>query len=159
MCFKCFYDTHNFVLCKNAVEKDELSEIVGAPLVLAVCKVESGFDKNAVSDKGAKGVMQLMDDTFSFVSEKYELGFFFDDVFDLEKNLAVGIRYLLYLKEKFNDETTVLCAYNAGEGNVYKWLYDTRYSSDGKAVDHIPFPETENFVKKVKYYKKVYENI
>ena len=53
----------------------------------------------------------------------------------------------------------MLAAYNAGEGNVAKWLDDAEYSDDGKTLTDIPFPETKAYVKKVDEAMKNYENI
>ena len=50
----------------------------------------------------------------------------------------------------------VLAAYNAGRGNVQKWLKDNRYSSDGETLSYIPFAETDKYVKKVKVNFDVY---
>jgi soluble lytic murein transglycosylase len=57
---------------------------------------------------------------------------------------------LSYLIRDFEGVTdTALAAYNAGRGNVQKWLKDPRYSSDGKTLIYIPFRETRNYVKRV----------
>jgi soluble lytic murein transglycosylase len=53
----------------------------------------------------------------------------------------------------------VLAAYNGGIGNVQKWLKNSQYSSSGKALDKIPFKETENYVKRVNNYWKIYKNL
>ncbi|MDY6367288.1 MAG: dephospho-CoA kinase, partial [Clostridia bacterium] len=65
--------------------------------------------------------------------------------------------------QKFTDRNTCLAAYNAGEGNVKKWLGDKNYSNDGITLDVIPITETADYVKKVNKsltkYKNLYFNI
>ena len=56
-------------------------------------------------------------------------------------------RYNLF--DKFEITDTVLCAYNAGEGNVARWLKDEKYSKNNLSLDIIPFKETREYVKKV----------
>ena len=80
-----------------------------------------------------------------------------DKIFDPEININIGCWYINNLRAQFNDNYDLaLCAYNAGSGNVSKWLLDNRYSSDNKKLFYIPFPETRNYVKRVMLYKKVY---
>ena len=71
-------------------------------LVYAVIKTESSFDENAVSNVGARGLMQLMEDAYSWV--KYRLGdeseYNFDVMFDPETNIKYGTYYLSYLLKK-----------------------------------------------------------
>ena len=134
------------------------SEIFGVETALgyAVVKTESDFNEKAVSKKGAKGLMQITDATAKFVSEK-----FFDneefDLFDARINVKYGVKYLSYLLDKFKDEKTAVAAYNAGEGNVKKWLLDERYSKNGETLFKAPFNETDEYVKKVEIAKKFYK--
>lgn len=127
-------------------------------LIFSVVKTESGFNSKAVSDKGAKGLMQLTDATAEYIAvKKGETEY---DVFEPRVNVDFGCFYLRYLFLQFADIETALCAYNAGEGRVRKWLNDQRYSADGVSLDKIPFTETENYLKKIKEslvkYKKLY---
>ena len=105
-------------------------------LVLAVATIESGFQPNAVSPKGAQGLMQLMPATAS------SLGV--GDAFDPETNLEGGSRYLAELIALYDgDLTKVLAAYNAGPGAVKR---------HGGVP---PYQETRAYVKKVlERYKK-----
>lgn len=157
--FVCFYVTHNFLSYRKIVKNCLNGSTVEVSLVLAVCKVESNFDSLAVSEKGAKGVMQLTDATFGFVSDMYSLSYEKEDIFDKIKNVNAGCRYIEYLFDKFHDEYTVVCAYNAGEGNVKKWLTDPRYSSDGVTLYFVPFEETADYVKKVLFFKRFYDRL
>ncbi len=83
-------------------------------LVAAVVQVESAFNPRAISRKGARGLMQLLPATarrFGLPRKK--------DLFNPQKNLEAGIKYLKWLSERFSgDAARVLAAYNAGEGAV-----------------------------------------
>lgn len=81
--------------------------------VRAVIQVESDFNPNCVSNKGARGLMQLMPGT----AKRYGV----TNVHDPEQNIHGGIRYLAFLLELFGDKPRALAAYNAGEGAVLKY--------------------------------------
>lgn len=99
-------------------------------LVAAVVQTESNFRPTARSGVGASGLMQLMPRTGKWMGAK--------NLMNPADNVRAGTKYLKYLNERFdNDETKVLAAYNAGEGNV------RRYGGVP------PFKETRNYVKKV----------
>lgn len=119
-------------------------------LVAAVIHCESSNNKDAVSPVGAMGLMQIMPDTGGWIADKLEAeGFCEDQLFDPRTNIRFGCWYLAYLTDKFQGNgKSVLAAYNAGPGNVEKWLKDERYSRDGQLTD-IPFPETERYIEKV----------
>lgn len=132
-------------------------------LVLAVIKVESGFRYNAVSHKNARGLMQITEGTGKWGADKLGLkDYSAEKLFDPEANIHIGCWYLNSLYKQFGDTELVLAAYNAGSGNVTKWLGDDELSPDGKTLDRIPYKETEKYIRKVKnsytIYKKLYEN-
>lgn len=130
---------------------------VEASLIFAVIKVESNFNEKAVSKKNACGLMQITLSTFSYVVKTYGLEYSVDDIFTPKANVYVGTAYLSYLIEKFGYEEVALAAYNAGEGNVKKWLCDKNYSIDGKILTDIPFKETSDYVERVQKYKNYYK--
>lgn len=127
-------------------------------LVFSIVKVESYFDKNAVSKAGAKGLMQLTDETASFIAKNKGLTNY--DLFDVKTNLDFGCYYVKYLSQKFLSVDTMLCAYNAGEGRVSEWLINTEYSSDKITLFYVPFNETREYVQKINEsltkYRKLY---
>lgn len=100
-------------------------------LVHSVIEVESAYRTNAVSPKGAQGLMQLMPATARRFGVR--------NSFDVRENVEGGVRYLKYLASLFpNDIRLAIAAYNAGEGAV--WKYNNRVP---------PYRETEQYVVKV----------
>ena len=126
--------------------KDDIKRAAGEfcvdpVLVAAVIRAESNFDARATSAKGARGLMQLLPSTAEFVAGLVSM-----DAYELENsrdNIRLGTAYLRYLFDKFGDTRTVLIAYNAGEGNVVRWL------GDGDVLTGSPFPETNAYVERV----------
>ena len=122
-------------------------------LVMALISTESGFDKNAVSHKDAKGLMQIRDDTANWCIDKFGINESSDEA---ELNINIGCAYLKYLVDKYNGNTnTALAAYNAGEGNVSKWLR-SQSDSNSMVLCTIPFAETENYIKKINSRINIY---
>jgi len=120
-------------------------------LVAAVINVESKFDPKAESAKGAKGLMQLLDDTALWGAGHIGLTTFEEEqLFTPEINIRIGCWYLARLLNQYDGNKTIaLAAYNGGSGNVAKWLQDPQFSQDGKSLESIPFPETEAYVERV----------
>lgn len=130
---------------------------VGEALIYALINVESSFDKNAVSPKGAKGLMQLMPSTASSIAAVLDEPFLEEDLFDEETNIRYGTYYIHILLAQF-DFDEAICAYNAGPSKVRSWLKNPDYSCDGEHLDRIPYPETERYLQKVKKNFSYYKN-
>lgn len=125
--------------------------------VYAVIRTESGFRPDAVSDVGARGLMQLMEDTFDWV--KFRMGdeeTVYYDMFNAEDNIRYGCWLLGYLYDEFGSVEVAAAAYHAGRGNVNNWLLDSRYSSDGVHLDTIPIGDTAHYVSKITKAMDVY---
>jgi soluble lytic murein transglycosylase-like protein len=100
-------------------------------LVHSVIRAESNYDPNAISPKGAQGLMQLIPST----ARRFGVS----NVFDPADNIQGGAKYLKYLLSLYKgDESLALAAYNAGEGAV------SRYGGIP------PYPETQNYVAKIR---------
>ncbi|MBR2079797.1 MAG: lytic transglycosylase domain-containing protein [Clostridia bacterium] len=127
--------------------------------VYAVIKCESSFKPDAVSYVGARGLMQIMPDTFDWIKGRLKDTIEYDDMFSAEYNIRYGCHLYGYLMEKYESEKLAVAAYHAGMGNVDKWLSDEEYSSDGKSLDDIPFPSTKKYVTKVIETKKIYQKL
>ncbi len=129
-------------------------------LVYAVIHTESHFDPDAESVAGAKGLMQLMDATYEWVQTRIPgdpqpL----ERVYEPEVNIRCGCKVLQIVLGQFENTETALAAYNAGSGNVSKWLEDPAYSDDGVTLKAIPIEETRNYVKRVLKAQEMYQTI
>ncbi|KXG78856.1 Soluble lytic murein transglycosylase [Fervidicola ferrireducens] len=130
-------------------------------LVAAVIKVESNFSPEAVSPKGAMGLMQIMPDTARWAAEQMGIeNLKAEEIFNPEVNIRIGTWYLAGLIEEFKDTDLALAAYNGGRGNVREWIKSGIFDKK-KNPNFIPFEETRRFVQKVKkayfWYRKLYE--
>lgn len=128
-------------------------------LVYAMIKAESNFDKYAVSNKNASGLMQIMEPTGEWIAEKLGIADFEKGMLsDPETNIEMGCFYISYLLDMYDgNKKCALSAYNAGHANVDSWLLNEKYSHDGKTLDVIPYPETEKYVNIVMQNEKIYE--
>ena len=127
-------------------------------LILSVIMAESSFRPNAESHAGAQGLMQLMPPTAEWVATLMgKTDFAPEDVWQPEVNIAMGSFYLNWLVNYYNGYIdTALAAYNAGLGNVNRWLADPAFSADGVTLHTIPFPETHNYVNRVHLNMRIY---
>jgi len=118
-------------------------------LVAAVIYQESKFHADARSDRGAVGLMQLLPETAEGIAERTGGSQFrVSDLYDPEINVRYGAWYLRHLLDHYGgNEVLALAAYNAGMGNVDRWI-DSHGDGDLKPSD-LPFPETRAYVKKV----------
>lgn len=138
------------------------AEKYGVPeeLVYAVIRTESDFDSGAVSGAGAVGLMQLMPETFRWLTDEI----LFDHLesgmlYDPETNIRYGTYYLSALYDRYGDWELALAAYNGGLGNVDKWLADDRYADGEGGLKKIPFKETKKFVTRVTAAREKYEKL
>ena len=126
---------------------------------------ESGFDENSESYLGARGLMQIMPETFEWIryklDEENDPLMTFDKMYDAEVNIRYGCFLLSYLHECFGELNEVAAAYHAGQGSVESWLSDERYSANGK-LTYIPNPDTAHYVDKITNaydtYCRLYKN-
>ena len=131
-------------------------------LVFAIIKNESKFKDTIESSKGAIGLMQLMESTaLEMANEIGHESVTKDALYEPETNIKIGIKYFAYLVEHYNgNEQLALAAYNAGMGNVDKWIENGIIKKDGSDLENIPYKETNNYVRKIardyKIYKKLY---
>lgn len=151
---KKVYPLPYYEIVMTEAEKNDLNPA----LVYGVIRAESGFDPNAVSHADARGLMQMTPQTFEWVqtmipdSENLTA----EDLFDPEVNIRFGCELLSLLISHYENESTAICAYNAGMGNVTSWLENPEYSSDGVTLDVIPFGETQEYLKRVTANRDMY---
>lgn len=127
-------------------------------LVYAVIKAESGFQRDAHSRAGAMGLMQLTEPTFQWMAGEYPPENGGGDMFDANDNIHCGCALLRRLLDHYGELPVALAAYNAGIGNVDRWL-EGEHSRDGETLESIPFPETEAYVEKVLRNREVYRRL
>ncbi|GFN34468.1 lytic transglycosylase domain-containing protein [Tepidimicrobium xylanilyticum] len=133
-------------------------------LIAAIINVESRYDRNAISSKEARGLMQISPITGNWAAEELSIeGFDLEKLFEPEINIRIGSWYLKVLEEEFDGNLQlILAAYNGGSGNVSKWLENEEYSKNGIVLNKIPFKETEEYIEKVEkninIYRVLYKN-
>lgn len=123
---------------RDLIQKSAARFQLDPALLRAVINAESGYNPNAVSRRGAGGLMQLMPTTARRLGVA--------NVFDPAENVVGGARYLVELLKLFdNDLQLALAAYNAGEGAVLKY---------GRRIP--PYRETTEYVSKVVAFYRQY---
>jgi soluble lytic murein transglycosylase len=132
------------------------------PLVLAVVRQESGFDKAAISRSDARGLMQLKPSTAQEVAKQLALAFSSERLTtDQAYNMTLGQAYLSKLIDAFGGSYVLgIAAYNAGPARVKQWLGtygDPRSGVDPVDwIEQLPFAETRNYVQRVLENLQVY---
>ena len=128
-------------------------------LVYALVKAESDFEPEAESYAGARGLMQLMPETFEWlqIATDGEVLHDAEALYNPEINVSYGCRLLKMLIDQYGENELALCAYNAGSGTVEHWLEE--YSEDGETLTEIPYPETENYVSAIEKNRAAYEQL
>ncbi|WP_432664208.1 lytic transglycosylase domain-containing protein [Wukongibacter baidiensis] len=151
---KTVYPLHYEGLIKKYSEEYDLDIL----FVASVIRAESKFDSKAVSPKGAKGLMQIASITGRWASKELGIeGYDEEMLFNPEVNIKIGCWYLNKLRKEFGDNTVhILAAYNAGSGNVSKWLRNEKYCPDGEQLVEIPFGETKRYIERVERNFKIY---
>ena len=146
---------------ENIVEIYSQKYQVDPNLIFAIIKAESNFNATAVSGKGAKGLMQLMEDTAKDVCKKVDtkidtnkVG---DKLLEADINIELGTKYISILLEKYNNIAIALTAYNAGIGTVDNWIEKGIIQNDGEDIQNIPYKETNNYVRKILRDYKIYQ--
>ena len=127
-------------------------------LVCAVIHAESKFAENALSHKGASGLMQVTEKTADWIAGQMDLpDYNYVRIFEPSLNISIGCKYLSWLLDRYNNTDLAITAYNAGSGNVDKWLKNAEFSSDGKRLEAIPFKETREYLRRVQINKRIYD--
>lgn len=131
-------------------------------LTFAIIKTESNFQEEVVSSSGAIGLMQLMENTAKEQAKKLNMEYTKERLYNAEINLKIGLNYFNTLLDYYSQNYILaFTAYNAGLGNVQKWINEGIIRSDGSDIENIPFKETNMYVRKIiknyEIYKQLYK--
>ena len=129
--------------------------------IYAIIKTESNFNENAVSEVGARGLMQIMEDAYEWV--KYRISddrdITYEQMYEAKYNIEYGCFMLGYYYEKYNSYELAAAAYHSGMGQVDKWIGDGTISLESFDVNDIPASKTFHYIKKVMLNFKAYSNL
>lgn len=130
-------------------------------LVYAIIKAESNFEPNITSHSGAMGLMQIMDSTAKEIAKEIGYDYVTKEVlYQPEVNIMLGTRYFAKLLKQYkNNVNLALAAYNAGIGNVDKWIQNGIILADGSDTENIPFKETNIYVRKILRDYRIYRGL
>lgn len=164
--FLNYRNIKNFILKKIYIKEytDYIEEYsrqyeVDSNLIYAIIKAESNFNEEAVSNKEAKGLMQLMYSTAIDVAKILKIDIDEEKILEPKYNIMLGTKYISMLIAKYNNIGLALAAYNAGSGNVDKWISENTINSNGDNIENIPFKETNNYVRKILRDYRIYEQL
>jgi soluble lytic murein transglycosylase len=117
-------------------------------LVTALMRQESRFEAKIESSAGAKGLMQVMPDTATFIAGKLNLKKY--NMENPSDNIQLGTWYLGYTHDEYqNNSMLAVASYNAGPGAVSGWLESAKSRDQDEFVEAIPYEETRGYVKSV----------
>ena len=145
------------------VEKYSKEYNIDPYMVYALIKAESNFNNEAKSSSNAIGLMQIMESTALETAKTLELEVVAEDLYKPEINIRIGVKYFTDLINKYdNNYALAIISYNAGIGNVDKWIETEVIKNDGTDLENVPFKETNNYVRKIlrdyEIYKDLYKN-
>jgi len=130
------------------VEKWSEQRHLNPLLVIALIRQESRFEPTIRSGVGATGLMQLMPSTAAWIAPQIKLSKY--QLKNPSDNIQLGTWFLDHTHQTYKDNSMLAVAsYNAGPGNVSKWLQEKGISDPDEFVEAIPFDETRGYVKNV----------
>ena len=143
--------THIFPLGYwDLIRKHAAAKGLDEYLVAALVAQESTFVPGVRSSAGAVGLMQLMPATGRRYARRLNLRYSTRLLTNPEANVRMGTAYLADSMKEFGAAHLVLASYNAGESRVRRWLAENPNVVDpSEFVENIPFPETQNYVKRI----------
>lgn len=145
---------------------------VNPALIYALTRLESNFNEKAVSQSGARGLMQLMPVTAKYIAKQQDNMTITTpaELQDSAINLEIGQLYILHLAQIFNQKSNMalpkggslvhmLASYNAGPANLYKWLKNPKSEHDPLLfMEEIPVKETKNYLHRAFTYLWIYSD-
>lgn len=157
---------NNMILIEAGYPTIDTPENLAVPraLALSITRQESEFDNFAKSSSGAMGLMQLLPSTARETAQKNGLGFDAEQLYEPAYNVTLGSLYLRHLVDVYDGRIPMaVAAYNAGAGNVHKWIqkFGNPNNTDAMVdwIENIPFYETRNYVQRVMENLQIYRHI
>jgi soluble lytic murein transglycosylase len=142
----------------DCVNKESRKYSVEPELILSMMKVESNFNHKAVSPAGATGLMQLMPGTAKDISKKLSLSKY--ELSDPCTSIKFGTNYIAWLDRYYKGHIEhMIAAYNAGAGNVNRWIKRPHNHDADYFSEFAPYDETRDYIFRTKKYKIQYESI
>ncbi|HEV2490103.1 MAG TPA: transglycosylase SLT domain-containing protein [Candidatus Acidoferrales bacterium] len=130
------------------------------PMIVAgLIRQESAFEKKALSNKNAFGLMQVLPKTGRLISHELHMRYSDDRLFEPPFNIRVGTVYFAGLIQSFHSVEAALAAYNAGEDRVTAWQSGQQYGELPEFVESIPFTETREYVQIVMRNAAIYREL
>jgi len=145
---------HDDIIRQQAHDKN-----LDPALIAAIIYEESRF-RDQTSHAGARGLMQITPKTADAIA-KHSGGVRFkqEDLSDPQINISYGAYYLRLLIDHYGgNETLAIAAYNAGIGNVDRWVANAGGADNFNTAEHIPFPETRAYVENVLQRREDYRH-
>ena len=121
-------------------------------LIYTFIRTESSFDPRAESDVGARGLMQMTEETFEWIKSKLapDEELTFDDLYDPDCAVRFGAYYLRLCLDRYGgDVATAAAAYHSGWGTVDGLLAHEDYTGDGKTLPSFPYSRMNHYVEKI----------
>jgi soluble lytic murein transglycosylase-like protein/TolA-binding protein len=133
-----------------AIRKAATARGLDPYLIAALINQESAFEAGVRSAANAYGLMQVVPQTGKQLARKLKIRKFSTArLTDPAINLQLGTLYFKNLLDSLGNVTYVLASYNAGESKVVRWVSERRALQQDEFIDDIPYPETQNYVKKI----------
>lgn len=140
----------------NLFEKAAQKNRINKSWIYGIARQESAFMEDARSPVGATGLMQIMPSTARSISRRMRIAYSSKRLIDPSYNIKLGGHYLQYLLKRYDgNRVLATAAYNAGPGNVKRWLKKYQGPID-IWIEHIPFKETKEYVQRVLTYSTIY---
>ena len=134
----------------DLIEKHAKAKSLDPYLVSALMAQESTFTADIRSSANARGLMQVMPGTGRQYARKIGIRpFTTASLSQPETNVRIGTQYFKDLVDRFGGIHYALASYNAGDGRVAEWIKESPDLAPDEFIDSIPFPETQNYVKRI----------
>ncbi|MDD2992641.1 MAG: soluble lytic murein transglycosylase [Clostridiales bacterium] len=147
---------------RETVEQYAAEYEVDPLMVFAIIRTESGFDAGAQSNVGARGLMQITEETFAWIKQKIapEEEISFDDLYQPQVNIRFGTYYLSRCLSRYGgDLATASAAYHSGWGTVDNLLSDPGNAASEDTLAQFPYPQMARYVQKVDAAYQKYQTL